>query len=970
MRQSGLDAAAASVFNPSIEAATQVVQELSTPPIILPFYFNLNSTMPSDRPAGEIVQSVLPLSRYAQAQLANDAALLAELEQNLRRPFMREEMQAFLQASAEGINNEEGLHAVLRGLRKQVLLRVAIRDLAGLADLAEVMSSMTILAELTIGFALERLYAWLAEPGRYGQPKNTDNRIQQMLVVGMGKLGGGELNVSSDVDLIFVYPEDGETDGHRSISNQDFFVRLGRKLITSLNDITAEGFVFRVDMRLRPYGESGPLTMSFAMLEEYLITQGREWERYAWIKSRVVAGPHEEKPVLVEQIAQPFVFRKYLDFGAYESMRALHAQIRREVQRREMHGNIKLGAGGIREIEFIAQVFQLIRGGRDPDFRIRPTLAVLGLLGEKQQLPGEAVTELVEAYTFLRNLEHRLQYLDDQQTHLLPATPPDQSVIAASMGFSSYDGFLKKLNAHRSNITRHFEAIFATPRTSQASNALADLWKAGENGVQAEAAQTQLAKLGFSNPQKVLECVEEFRSGTRYRQLPQTSKKRIDALVPTLIEVAAKFPSADLTLERLIRLLETVSRRSAYLALLREYPQALGRVAKLVSASQWASEYLNRHPILLDELLPGQFRNPLDWSRARERLMRQLQDAQGSGGTDVEQQMDILRHFHHAQVFQLLARDVEGLLPLEILSDHLSDLADLLLDAVLHLAWAGLRRRHRDIPAFAIIGYGKLGGKELGYASDLDIIFLYDDPHADASESYARLSQRINSWLTSYTSAGLLYQTDLRLRPNGSSGLLVSSVQAFAEYQHHHAWVWEHQALSRARFVAGDAQVGEAFERIRREVLRHPRELSDLKREVLVMRQKMLDAHPNNSGLFDIKHDRGGLIDVEFIVQYLVLGYACHHKELTGNIGNIALLKLAAKLGLIRNEVAEPALNAYREFRRTQHWLRLSGYSDLAGSSSANGKSQKFARVEADYFENEIAAVSGLWSEVFGASAV
>jgi glutamate-ammonia-ligase adenylyltransferase len=350
--------------------------------------------------------------------------------------------------------------------------------------------------------------------------------------------------------------------------------------------------------------------------------------------------------------------------------------------------------------------------------------------------------------------------------------------------------------------------------------------------------------------------------------------------------------------------------------------------------------------------------------------MRQLQDAEGSGGTDVEQQMDILRHFHHAQVFQLLARDVEGLLPLETLSDHLSDLADLLLDAVLHLAWSGLRRRHRDIPAFAIIGYGKLGGKELGYASDLDIIFLYDDPHADAPESYARLSQRINSWLTSYTSAGLLYQTDLRLRPNGSSGLLVSSVQAFAEYQHHHAWVWEHQALSRARFVAGDAQVGEAFERIRREVLRHPRELSDLKREVLVMRQKMLDAHPNNSGLFDIKHDRGGLIDVEFIVQYLVLGYACHHKELTGNIGNIALLKLAAKLGLIRNEVAEPALNAYREFRRTQHWLRLSGYSDLAGSSSANGKSQKFARVEADYFENEIAAVSGLWSEVFGTSSV
>ncbi|MBN9133715.1 MAG: bifunctional [glutamate--ammonia ligase]-adenylyl-L-tyrosine phosphorylase/[glutamate--ammonia-ligase] adenylyltransferase [Nitrosospira multiformis] len=925
--------------------------------------------MPSDSPAREIVQSILPLSRYVQGQLASDAGLLAEVQQNLQRPFMREEMQAFLQASIQGINDEDGLHAVLRCLRKQVLLRVASRDLAGMADLAEVMSSMTALAELTIGFALECLYTWLSEPGRYGQPKSADNRVQHMLVIGMGKLGGGELNVSSDVDLIFVYPEDGETDGHRAISNQDFFVRLGQKLIASLNDITSDGFVFRVDMRLRPYGESGPLTMSFAMLEEYLITQGREWERYAWIKSRVVAGPHKEKPALVEQITQPFVFRKYLDFGAYESMRALHAQIRREVQRREMYGNIKLGSGGIREIEFIAQVFQLIRGGRDPDFRIRPTLAVLRLLEEKQQLPGETVAELVEAYAFLRNLEHRLQYLDDQQTHVLPENASDQPLIATSMGFSSYDGFLKKLNDHRSNVTRHFEAIFATPRTSQASNTLADLWKAGEDGIRAEGVQTQLAKLGFSNPQKVLECVEKFRSGTRYRQLPQTSKKRIDALVPALIEVAAKFPSADLTLERLIQLLETVSRRSAYLALLREHPHALGRVAKLVSASRWASEYLNRHPILLDELLPGQFGNPLDWSRARERLLRQLQDAEGSGGIDIEQQMDILRHFHHVQVFQLLARDVEGLLSLETLSDHLSDLADLLLDTVLHLAWSGLRRRHRDIPAFAIIGYGKLGGKELGYASDLDIIFLYDDPHPDAPEIYARLSQRINSWLTSYTSAGLLYQTDLRLRPNGSSGLLVSSIQAFAEYQHHHAWVWEHQALTRARFVAGDAQLGEAFERIRREVLRHPRELPDLKREVWVMRQKMLDAHPNTSGLFDIKHDRGGLIDVEFIVQYLVLGHACHHEELTGNIGNIALLKLAAKLGLIRNEAAEPALNAYREFRRTQHRLRLSGYSDLAGSSFENGKSQKFARAEADYFENEIAAVSRLWNEVFDTSA-
>src|SRR5688500_4053597 len=405
--------------------------------------------MHADQTARETILAILPFSRYVQRLLESEPELLAELERNLLQPFSRGEMQAFLSAHLETAADEPGLNRVLRGLRKRVMLRVAARDLSGMAELDEVMATMTHLAELAIGFALERHQSWLSAADRFGLPKSADKGTQELLVIAMGKLGGGELNVSSDVDLIFFYPAEGQTDGARSVSNHDFFVRLGRKLIATLNDITEDGYVFRVDMRLRPYGESGPLTMSFSMLEEYLITQGREWERYAWIKSRVVAGSREEKPALVEQITQPFVFRKYLDFGAYESMRALHAQIRREVQRREMYGNIKLGSGGIREIEFIAQVFQLIRGGRDPDFRIRPTLAVLGLLGEKQQLPGETVAELVEAYCFLRNLEHRLQYLDDQQTHVLPESSSDQSLIATSMGFSSYDGFLEKLDNHR-----------------------------------------------------------------------------------------------------------------------------------------------------------------------------------------------------------------------------------------------------------------------------------------------------------------------------------------------------------------------------------------------------------------------------------------------------------------------------------------------------------------------------------------
>ena len=917
----------------------------------------------------EIIDSALPFSRYVQRLLESEPELRVELLQNLRHPFLREEMQACLNVDCGVATDEAALHRALRSLRKRVMLRLAVRDLSGMTDLAEVMASMTSLAEVTINFALGHHHTWLTDPGRYGPPKGAESgAVQELLVVAMGKLGGGELNVSSDVDLIFVYPEDGETGGAKPISNHDFFARLGRKLIASLHDITADGYVFRVDMRLRPYGDSGPLTMSFAMLEKYFITQGREWERYAWIKSRLIAGPHVEESRLMQQIARPFIYRKYLDFGAYESMRDLHAQIRKEVSRREIHDDIKLGPGGIREIEFIAQVFQLIRGGRDADLRIRPTLAVLRCLQEKRQLPEKTVTELVEAYHFLRNLEHRLQYLDDQQTQMLPGNSMDQALIAAAMGFSSYDIFLQHLDAHRRNVTRHFELVFAAPQESQARDALVWLWQEQiESGAEAEVATVQLDAMGFSDPARVLCCLQEFRRSSRYRQLSESSRQRVDALVPAIIEVAVKFPPADHTLERMLQLLESVSRRAAYLALLLEYPQALERIAKLASTSQWASEYLGRHPILLDELLnPVDLHSMPDWSRARTELAQQLNDVSHSGDADVEQQMDVLRHFQHAQVFQLLVRDLEGLLPLEILSDHLTDLADLVLETVLRLAWAGLRKKHRDEPAFVIIGYGKLGGKELGYASDLDIIFLYDDIHPDAPETYARLGQRINSWLTSYTPAGLLYETDLRLRPNGSSGLLVSPIEAFEQYQRKQAWMWEHQALTRARFAAGDPHIGGAFEHIRKEVLCQRRDLTNLKHEVLVMRQKMLDTHPNPSGLFDIKHDRGGIIDVEFMVQYLVLGHACDHPELTGNIGNIALLKLAGKLGLIPAQAAEQVLNAYREFRRVQHRLRLSGNSGLAGAALAVDKSPQFARIEADYLNDARAAVLQLWGEVFG----
>lgn len=917
------------------------------------------------------IRSSLTFSRYAQRILESEPELWEEIKHNMQHAFPKEKMQAYLNTYPRATTDKSALHSALRNLRKRVMLHLVVRDLSGLADLSEVITSMTNLAEITICFSLERHQTWLSNPECYGTPKgSTSGGNQEMLVIAMGKLGGGELNVSSDIDLIFLYPEDGETSGERSISNNDFFARLGRKLIASLNEITADGYVFRVDMRLRPYGENGPLVMSFAMLEEYLVTQGREWERYAWIKSRVITGSCTIKSTLIK-IVQPFIFRKYLDYGAYESMRSMHSQIRQEVGRREMHDDVKLGPGGIREIEFIAQVFQLIRGGRNTELRIRPTLAILERLHERGQLTKKAVVELTNAYSFLRNLEHRLQYLDDQQTQTLPRDSADQVLIATAMGFPDYDCFLQELDIHRINVTRHFEKVFTNPNKLETQNTLAWLWKEqtkneNENENEAIATVARLGSMGFSNPDKILVYLQKFRNGTLYRQLPDSSRQRINVLIPILIEVAVKFPSADTTLERILQLLESVSRRASYLSLLLEHPQALERIAKLASVSQWACEYLTQHPILLDELLNvADPHSKLDWSISRAELEQQLKNTSTIDEDDIEHQMDVLRHFHHSKVFQLLAKDLEGLLPLEILSDHLTSLADLILDKVLHLAWSGLRKKYRNNPAFAIIGYGKLGGKELGYASDLDIIFLYEDSHLDASEIYAKLGLRINSWLTSYTSAGLLYKTDLRLRPNGISGLLVSSIEAFRQYQKQHAWVWEHQALTRARFVAGSRHVGESFEHIRKEVLCHRRDLAKLKAEILIMRQKMLGSHPNPTQLFDIKHDRGGIIDVEFIVQYLVLGHACKHPELTNNIGNIALLKLAGKLELIPMTDAEATLEAYREFRRIQHRLRLNSNSTQSNTQSKQNGQQKFARIEASYLNNARTTVLQLWGKIF-----
>lgn len=858
-----------------------------------------------------LVQHGKHCSRYLQRLLQAEPALLLWLHEHYLTPCTPDEMIDWFDTMPAG--SEEEISRSLRDLRKRVMLKILMRDLAGLADLNEVMHCMTALAELAVQRALS--FATRTLTAQHGTPIGAESGIpQELLVIGMGKLGGGELNVSSDIDLIFVYAEDGDTDGSRPLGNHEFFSRIGRKLINLINELTAHGFVFRVDMRLRPYGDSGAIVTSFAALEEYLVTQGREWERYAWIKARVVAP---EKAVAANELmslAEPFIFRKYLDYGAFESMRKLHAQIRQEVARRDRAQNIKLGPGGIREIEFIAQVFQLIRGGRNAELRIRPTLSVLHLLTDNGQLDAETAQELNDAYIFLRNLEHRLQYLDDQQTQDIPADDANRALLATAMGFANYAALLEKLDTHREHVSHHFSQIFST-RQDEAGGS--PFWN---DHLGTESLAQALKEKNFDNVAELAEQIVQLRNSNRYKQLPEISKQRIDKIIPQLVTHCETLSQRDLALPRLLKLVDNISRRSTYLAFMTEHPQALARLVRFAGASEWACNYLSMHPSLLDELLDAReiYRAP-DWAKLDSILATQLLEHEG----DLERQMDALRHFKQAQTFHLLAMDLQGLLPLEKLSDHLSDLADLILQHVLKLCWKNARRKHQEQANFAIIAYGKLGGRELGYDSDLDLIFLFDDTHAEAGEHYARLAQRINTVLSSYTSAGRLYETDLRLRPNGASGLLVSSIPAFADYQKNQAWVWEHQALTRARFCAGDAAVGKQFEEIREQVLRQPREITALRREVVNMRQKMHDGHPNDSALFDIKHDNGGMVDIEFMVQFLVLAYAARHPELTANSGNIALLTAAAQLHLIEQNSSDSVAEIYRNLRRVQHQLRL-----------------------------------------------
>ena len=897
------------------------------------------------------IHRALAFSRYATRALAADPGLAENLAESSARTFAWGDVRASLAAIVAG--GDPARHAIaLRELRRRVFLHTLVRDLTGLAPLTEVCGAMTQLAEIALDSSVELHGRLLA--ASHGEPLGADDaECQRLIVIGMGKLGGGELNVSSDIDLIFVYPDEGETAGPRAIANREFFDRLGQRVIGALHDVTPQGYVFRVDMRLRPYGDSGPLTTTFNGLEAYLVTQGRAWERYAWLKARALTGDRRGE---LDTLVAPFVFRKYLDYDAYDGLRDVHRQIREQGLRRDYLANVKLGDGGIREIEFIVQALQIVRGGREPQLRVKGTLPALVVLESLGLLPAPAVAALRDAYVFLRRAEHRLQYRDDQQTHQLPESADERALLAESMGFAGLRDFDAALAGHRAQVSEQFALILGKREENGAAGnaAFNAIW---EEPAATASAREQLVAAGFTDPDALLELLARVRASSRYLQLPALSRQRFDDLVPQLIATSSAHPGAagtQVVFTRLLTLLEAVSRRSAYLALVIEHPPLLPRIAQLMGASAWAADYLTRHPLLLDELLDARIlmAEP-DWDAWRDELARLMAAHAG----DVERQMDTLRHFQHAQTFRLLAQDLGGRLTVERLADHVSALADVLLAATLDACWTQIAGRQAPPPRFAIVGYGKLGGKELGYASDLDLVFLYDvdagDPESEARhEHYARLAQRLITWLTSNTAAGALYDTDLRLRPDGASGLLASSLTAFCRYQRENAWTWEHQALTRARFVAGDRQVGAAFEAEREAILTLPRETGPLAADVADMRRRMAAGHPNPTALFDLKHDPGGMVDIEFIVQFLVLAHAHRHPALTRNAGNIALLGMGAELGLLPSALASEIADAYRLYRRLQHQIRLTGAAH--------------ARVAPEALAAPRAAVAALWKHVFG----
>ena len=867
---------------------------------------------------------------------------------DLQRDFDIEDFVSAFNARLSEPLDEAQLTIALRQFRQQAYLRLSWRDVVGLASTAQSCKELAAIADAVIREGLNWAMKWESES--CGQPVGEHSGEQQELVIlGMGKLGGEELNYSSDIDLIFVFPETGHTQGgQRSLTNNEFFTRVARRLIRMLDAYTEHGRVFRVDMRLRPFGEAGPLVISFDAFEEYYQAHGRDWERYALLKARAITGKPEFKQQLSELI-RPFVFRRYIDFGIIDELRTIKSMISRQERRRGMEQNVKLGPGGIREAEFIVQSFQLVRGGREQALRVRNFQQALNHIVECDLMNQQHADKLAEAYWFLRRVENAVQMYADQQAHDLPADGVQQQRLAHLMGYADWSEFTTVLDQHRRQVHEFFEQTFVAPQSQACEEDSQVTWsRFWRDEMEAEDALAWLEEQGFNDAEAAMKRISGFRGSARFRALKATSLKRLDTLMPLLLPAVAMNQQADETLARIMELIEAIGGRSAYMALLVENPMALSQLVQLCSASPWISAQLSRFPLLLDELLdPRSLYAP----QHKPALMHEIQSRLTAVADDEEQVLDCLRQFKNANVMRVAAADIAGRYPLMVVSDHLTDIAESVLAQALDLAYAHLSKRYGEprcvvdgveqTPGFAIVAYGKMGGIELSYGSDLDLVFIHGSRGTkqqtngatvvDNPVFFARLGQRIIHILTTPTASGVLYEVDMRLRPDGASGLLVTNMESFSDYQHNKAWTWEHQALTRARVVAGDSELGQEFERLRQQVLGRERDKNTLQEEVRDMRHRMRrELEKHEPGRFDLKQGAGGIADIEFMVQYGVLAWGNECPALLRWTDNIRILESFADNGYIASADARLLINAYRFFRAEAHKKTLQGEQAMA----------------------------------------
>ena len=836
------------------------------------------------------------------------------------------------------------LSKVARQIRRREMLRIAWRDLSAWSTLEETLRDLSDLADACVQGTLKKLEHWQASDTP--PPKTAQGRLAHLVVIAMGKLGAHELNFSSDIDLIFAYPDARKARGKRALEPEQYFTHLGQSLIRVLDDVTEDGFVFRVDMRLRPYGDAGSLVCSFAALEDYYQFQGREWERYAMIKARPITGEVADRRAFMKML-RPFVYRRYLDFDAFDALRDLKRQIEREIQRKGEQDNLKLGPGGIREIEFVAQAFQLVRGGQEKALRRRGVVEILCTLASMELITQRSCDELLAAYAFLRRAENRLQEMDDKQNHHLPDSDPAQTQLSLAMGYENWKKLGLALYKHRNWVEQHFNQVFASPQTDEnpKTNPLVEVWL---DEVGASEAREVLSDAGFSEAGEAQRWLEALRTGSAPKYLGKQGRERFDRLVPMLLTAVASYPDAASLLGRVVNILEQIAGRTTYLALLEENPQALSQLVKLCAASSWIAQQIARFPILLDELLdPRMLYRRIERAEVQNELDRRLQ---GVSLTDLELQMDRLRQFKHGRVLRTAAADIAGAITVAAVGEELTTTAELVLEKVLQQSWVDMVRRYgqplctidgkRRLVVFVIVAYGKMGGAELGYGSDLDLVFLHDssgeDQETDGKKAvensvfFARLGQRIIHALDTYTAAGLLYEVDMRLRPSGNSGLLVSSLEAFAQYQKEEAWIWEHQALVRARVVGGDQGLEKQFNKIRNGALTRSRDIEQLRTEVVEMRERMRAELGSGKRLgFNLKQDRGGIVDIEFMVQYLVLRWSNDYAQLLRCTGTIDLLQALRDAGVLRDKIADALIGIYQQYRAFANQLMLAEASTL-----------------------------------------